>query len=148
MTTIKLHTTINASIEDTFDLSRDIDFHVRSAFSTNETAIDGKKTGVIGLGETVTWRGKHFGVYLTHTSKITQCTFPTQFTDEMIKGHFKEYIHHHYFKQENDRTIMTDVVIYGVPYGVFGQLFDRFFLKKHLKKFLEHRNIAIKDTLE
>ena len=39
----------------------DIDFHQESASQTQEKAIKGVTSGQIGLGEMVTWRGKHFG---------------------------------------------------------------------------------------
>lgn len=71
MTHIKIQTKINAPIQIVFDLSRDIDVHQKSASPTNERAIDGITSGLINFNETVTWRGKHFGVYLTHKSRIT-----------------------------------------------------------------------------
>jgi hypothetical protein len=62
MTTIQLSTTIKAPIEIIFDLSRNIDVHQQSTSKSNETAIDGITSGLINVNETVTWRGKHFGV--------------------------------------------------------------------------------------
>ena len=148
MTTIKLYTEINASIDKVFDLSRSIDFHLQSASKTQEQAIAGRTTGLISHGETVTWRGKHFGIFLKHTSKIVDYERPTQFTDVMIKGHFVYFGHQHFFTAENGQTTMTDVLRYRTPFGVFGKIFDYFFLKKHLTKFLKTRNAAIKQAAE
>ncbi|MDT0556909.1 SRPBCC family protein [Patiriisocius hiemis] len=148
MTTIKLHTIINTSCEEAFNLSRDIDFHTKSASQTNEKAIAGKMKGKIGLNETVTWKGKHFGFYLKHTSKIIQFEAPNFFTDIMIKGHFTYFAHQHFFKEIDNETHMEDVVRYKVPYGIIGKFFNKFFLKKHLETFLKQRNSAIKNTLE
>jgi ligand-binding SRPBCC domain-containing protein len=121
---------------------------MQSASQTNETAIDGVTSGLIGLNETVTWRGKHFGLYLTHTSKIIEYESPINFTDVMIKGHFKYFIHQHFFEEEDGKTLMTDVLKYKTPFGVFGKCFDSFFLRKHLHRFLSHRNKQLKDELE
>ena len=148
MTYLELHTTIKAGIQETFNLSRNIDFHVDAASQTMEEAIGGRTSGEIGLGETVMWRGRHFGVYLTHTSLISHFAKPRYFVDEMIKGNFTFFKHYHLFKKQGDKTIMTDVLMYKVPFGIIGDLFNFFFLKRHLVKFLKHRNLTLKKTLE
>lgn len=148
MTTIKLYTQIDAPVEKVFDLSRDIDFHIRSASQTHEKAIDGRTSGLISYGETVTWRGRHFGIFLRHTSKIVSYERPYRFTDVMIKGHFKYFAHQHIFRSEGGGTLMIDVLTYRVPFGYMGSLFDQFVLRKHLSRFLEHRNQAIKVASE
>lgn len=148
MTTITLTTEINAPMEQAFDLSRDITFHMESASHTQETAIAGTRSGLIGLNETVTWRGKHFGVFLKHRSKIITFEPPHTFTDVMIKGHFTSFCHKHIFKETEGTTIMTDILNYKTPFGYFGKLFDRLLLEPHLTGFLKHRNKALKETLE
>ncbi|MBP2830981.1 hypothetical protein J8281_02175 [Aquimarina sp. U1-2] len=82
MNEIVLHTHIHASVEKVFNLSRDIDFHMSAAKHTQEKAIAGRTSGLIKLHETITWRGKHFGFYLTHESIISTFKFPEKFTDE------------------------------------------------------------------
>ena len=148
MTTIQLKTEIQAPIEHVFDLSRSIDFHIQSASETNEQAIAGRTSGLISHGETVTWRGRHFGVFLKHTSKIVNYDRPSRFTDVMIKGHFIYFGHQHFFDLKDQKTIMTDVLKYRTPYGIFGRLFDKYFLKRHLTRFLEKRNKALKAEAE
>ncbi len=148
MTIIHLKTEIKAPIEEVFDLSRNIDFHIHSAKKTNEKAINGITSGLIELNETVTWRGKHFGIYLTHQSKITCLQFPDHFTDEMITGHFKSFKHQHIFHTTTFGTKMIDILEYKTPYGVFGKLFNQVLLKKHLTDFLTARNQSIKSYVE
>jgi hypothetical protein len=55
MPLIRLETVIRAPIERCFDLSRTIDLHMRSTEETQEIAVAGVTTGLIGLGEEVTW---------------------------------------------------------------------------------------------
>lgn len=148
MTRIHLITKINAAPDIVFDLSRDIDVHQHSASQTNEQAIAGTTSGLIELGETVTWQGKHFGFNLQHKSKITEMDFPSYFADEMEKGHFKSFRHEHFFTGAGNRTIMIDDLRYETPYGIFGRLFDKLLLKNHLTRFLETRNQAIKELAE
>lgn len=148
MTTITISTRIKAPIKNVFDLSRDIDFHQKSASQTGEKAIDGITSGIIELGQKVKWRGKHFGLWLTHESLITDCISPVRFTDKMIQGNFKSFVHQHLFTEINGITIMEDIVSYKTPYGLFGKLFNSIVLKNHLTRFLKTRNQALKITLE
>lgn len=140
MTTIKLSTHIKAPIEIVFDVSRDISEHEASSEQTREKAIAGRTSGKIELGETVTWRAKHFGFYLKHTSIISEMEKPTYFVDEMVKGVFKSLRHEHHFKAIDNETIMTDHFSYEVPYGIFGKLFNFLILRSYLTKFLKERN--------
>lgn len=148
MTTIQLTTVIKAPIQDVFELARDITFHETSASQTKEKAIAGVTSGPIGLNETVTWRGKHFGMYLKHTSKIIEMTIPYSFTDVMIKGYFTYFCHKHTFQEENGTTLMNDILKYKVPYTFLGRIFDILFLEKHMTSFLIQRNKKIKYHIE
>ena len=71
---INLVLELNADKEIVFDLSRSIDLHKLSTVHTNETAIAGRTSGLIGLNESVTWRAKHFGIYQKLTSKALNLT--------------------------------------------------------------------------
>lgn len=76
MPEIILKTIIDAPREVVFDLARSIDFHRESTKHTQEKAIAGKTTGLIELHESVTWKAKHFGFWLTLESKITEFDYP------------------------------------------------------------------------
>jgi ligand-binding SRPBCC domain-containing protein len=146
----KIHLTIfiAAPVERVFDLSRSISLHKISAAQTKEEAIAGVTTGLINLGETVTWQAKHLFKTRQHTSKITAMEKPVSFTDEMIKGDFKSFCHQHHFKVVDNGTIMIDIVEFESPYGVIGKFFNAIYLKKYLEKFLLKRNAVIKEYAE
>ncbi len=148
MPIIKLKTEINADKTIVFDLSRSIDLHKISTEHTNETAIAGITSGLIGLNESVTWRAKHFGIYQKLTSKITEFDQPTYFADEMIRGAFKGFKHEHHFEDFNGGTLMTDIFDYQSPFGIFGKLADNMFLKKYLIELLTERNRVVKEFAE
>ena len=148
MTTINIITKVNAPIQKVFDINRNIDIHQQSASKTNEVAIAGVTSGLINLNETVTWRGKHFGIYLTHKSRMTAMSFYDYFVDEMEEGNFKSFKHEHFFEEQNGVTTMTDKLCYETPFGFLGQLFDYLFLKKHLTQFLLKRNQVLKGFSE
>ena len=100
MELITLHTFINADINTCFDLAPNIDFHQESLKHSNEKAISGKTSGLIKLGESVTWEAKHFGFAQILTSKITEFDTPNYFVDEMVSGAFKSFKHEHTFQQK------------------------------------------------
>lgn len=148
MPKIHLQTEIIASLEVAFDLSRSIDLHKISTRHTKEEAIAGRTSGLIELGESVTWRAKHLGFTQDLTSKITDFEYPSFFADEMAQGIFKSFRHEHYFKNQEGKTVMTDVFDYQSPLGILGKFADFLFLKKYLQKLLEKRNAIIKDFAE
>jgi ligand-binding SRPBCC domain-containing protein len=148
MTTIKITTNYFAPIETIFNTNRNIDIHQQSASKTKEIAIAGITSGLINKKETVTWKGKHFGVYLTHQSLISEMIFPTYFVDEQLKGKFKSFKHQHFFEQKENYVEVTDILEYETPFGIFGQLFDKLLLKKHLTNFIIHRNTVLKNLAE
>jgi ligand-binding SRPBCC domain-containing protein len=148
MTTINIVTKIKAPIQKVFDINRNIDIHQNSALKTNEKAIAGVTSGLINFNETVTWRGKHFGFYLTHKSRITAMNFYDYFVDEMEEGSFKTFKHEHFFEEKDGITTMNDKLCYQTPFGIFGKVFDYLFLKRHLTNFILKRNEVLKKLSE
>lgn len=148
MPVIKLTTRIKAPIERCFNLSRSIDLHLLSTARTDERAIAGVTSGLIGPGQYVTWRARHFGVYQNLTSQITDYVYPTQFKSRMLKGAFKRIDHTHLFKEENGVTIMEDHFEFEAPLGLLGSFITWLVLFKYMKGLLEQRNETIRQVAE
>jgi len=145
---IHITTFIEAPVERVFDLSRSITLHKKSMEHTQEVAIAGTVTGLLGLDETVTWKAKHLGKQRTLKMKITQMLQPLSFTDEMMEGSFRSMKHEHHFKSVENGTIMIDLFNYEIPYGGLGKLFNRLYLSKYIRRLLEQRNRVIKEYAE
>jgi len=148
MPTIHLTTFVAAPAQRVFDLARSIDLHRRSMSHTQEEAIAGTTSGLIGLNETVTWKAKHLRRVRVLKSKITAMDPPLSFTDEMVDGDFKSLRHEHHFKRIDNGTLLIDIFTYEAPYGSLGRLADRLFLTRYMKTLLETRNKTIKDYAE
>ena len=71
MPIIRLETFIHAPVELCFDLSRNVDVHMASTNHTGERAVAGVTSGMMSLGDEVTWEARHFGILQRLTSKIT-----------------------------------------------------------------------------
>ena len=130
MPKIILETIIDAPRQVVFNLSRSIDFHKKSAKHTKEQAIAGKTKGLMKLGESVTWRAKHFGFWLVLESKITEFDYPNSFVDEMVKGAFSSFKHEHIFEVKEGKTVMIDIFHYKSPLGFLGKITDTLFSEK------------------
>jgi ligand-binding SRPBCC domain-containing protein len=79
---------------------------------------------------------------------MTAMDFYDYFVDEMEEGKFKLFKHEHFFTKQNGTTTMIDKLNYETPFGIFGQLFDSLFLKRHLTNFILERNAVLKKLSE
>lgn len=148
MPLIVIQTIIKADIKKCFDLSRNIDFHQESLKHSGEIAIAGKMSGLIELGEWVSWEAKHFGFVQHLTSKITHFDAPHIFVDEMVLGAFKSFRHEHIFQESDNKTIMTDKFYFESPYGFLGKLANWLFLKRYMTNLLITRGQFLKQKAE
>jgi hypothetical protein len=82
---LELSTTIRAAPEVCFDLSLDVEVHTEST-GAREEIIGGVRSGGMRLGDTVTWRARHYGIPFTMTSKIIELERPLRFVDEQVRG--------------------------------------------------------------
>jgi ligand-binding SRPBCC domain-containing protein len=148
MPRIILKTLIHAPIEICYDLSLSVDLHQLSTAKTQEHIVDGVRKGVMKLGESVTWRAKHFGIWQELTTKISEARRPEYFVDEMQKGAFKSLRHEHHFVPTREGTLMKDVFMFESPLGILGKIVDKLVLEKYLRGFLAERNQCIKEIAE
>ena len=144
---IHLTTFIAAPAERVFDLSRSVALHKRSMEKYGEQAINGKTSGLMELGETVTWKAKHIFKERFLTVKITALQRPYSFIDEQVKGDFKMMKHEHFFKPVYNGTIMIDQFHFDIA-TPFGHLINTFYLTKYMTKMLEERNEHLKMIAE
>ncbi|MBX9580857.1 MAG: SRPBCC family protein [Gemmataceae bacterium] len=148
MASFRIVTEIAAPAGRCFDLARDIGFHTRSLAHTGERAVAGRTSGLIELGESVTWEARHLGVRQRLTVVITAFDRPRYFRDEMTDGAFRSFAHDHHFEERAGITVMTDEVSFRSPYGPAGWLVDRLYLAGYLRRLLEGRCRAMKREAE
>ncbi|WP_441408411.1 SRPBCC family protein [Arthrobacter sp. 2MCAF15] len=123
-----------------FDLARSIDVHKDSMAQSREEAVDGVTSGLISLGEEVTWRAWHFGLPLQMTSRITEMQSPDYFVDEQVNGPFQRFRHVHEFSQDSTGTTMVDRIEFAAPFGPIGRLAEKLVLARYLQRLIETRN--------
>lgn len=140
MPRIVLTTRIVAPARECFDLSLSVDAHTASMSSSGERVVGGVESGAMGLGDTVTWRARHFGIPFRMTSRITEYDAPHRFVDEQQSGPFGRWRHEHRFEEVDGTTTMTDVVEFTAPLGPLGRLVDALFLTRYMTRLLAQRN--------
>lgn len=150
---ITLHevTIIRAPIDRCFDLARSVEVHLAGNIHWGEQAIaaGGVTTGLVGLGERVTWRARHFGFWQRLTSEITQMDRPSYFQDAIVRGIFPLMRHDHFFRSLSPgETEMRDVFAFAAPIPILGLLAELLFLGRYMRNLLRERNAAIKQIAE
>ena len=143
MDTIRSATWINAPVDRCFLLALSVDLHVASARSL-EKAVKGVTTGLIGLGDSVTFEGHDFGGDGPHTCVIDELRACTYFREVMVSGNFRYFVHEHHFAPMDDGTRMRDEIRFAARWGPVGRVLAR----RRIKAFLKRRNTAIKRAAE
>ncbi|WP_245923803.1 SRPBCC family protein [Paractinoplanes atraurantiacus] len=134
-------TVIGAAATTVFDLELDMDVHSASLAGSRETAATAGGQRRLGLGDEVTFRARHFGLWWRMTSRVTVYERPWRFVDEQTRGPFREMRHEHLFEELGDgRTRMTDRMSFRAPMAVV--------LTPYLRRLLIERAAHIKARAE
>jgi ligand-binding SRPBCC domain-containing protein len=151
MIELRQRTVIRAPIERCFDLARSIEVHLAGNIHFGEQAVaSGDVTsGLIGLGQRVTWRARHFWIWHTLTSEITAFHRPAYFQDTMTEGPFRAMDHdHHFVPLTSTQTEMLDVFRFAAPLPLLGRLAEILFLRRYMDALLTERNLVLKQIGE
>ena len=148
MPVVRVETWIDAAAEACFDLARSVEAHVSSTTRSRERAVAGITSGLLELGDEVTWEARHLGIRQRLTAKITRFDRPRMFEDRMVKGAFKSFVHLHEFEPARGGTLMLDTFDYKPPLGPLGALADVMFLERYMHRFLMDRASHLKQAAE
>jgi ligand-binding SRPBCC domain-containing protein len=100
------------------------------------------------VGQRVEWRARHFGLWFNMTVAITEMDRPMHFQDAMTEGPFRYFRHDHTFTQQDQGTLMVDLVEFASPVPLIGSVIDALVLQHYLKHFLQTRNQFLKRAAE
>jgi ligand-binding SRPBCC domain-containing protein len=74
---------------------------------------------------------------------------PFYFRDDMIKGAFKTMTHEHLFAEAGpNKTTKRDIFCFSAPFGIFGSIAERLFLRSYMTRFLKAKNRELKRLIE
>lgn len=140
MKRIRLETRINAPVERCFKLALSVDLHVARTRREHVTRT------LLGVGDTITWASRYFGIRFRYTTVIDRCRPSMYFRDVMIKGMLRGLEHEHHFAALNDGTRMRDELRFSAP-GPLAWAIEPI-LRRHLIRLLKRRNAAIKQAAQ
>ncbi|MBE9602188.1 SRPBCC family protein [Pedobacter sp. MC2016-24] len=79
------------------------------------------------------------GIKLDWMTEITQVVEGKYFIDEQRFGPYKFWHHQHHFKAVEGGTEMLDLLTYGLPMGIFGQVANSVYVASKLQQIFSYR---------
>jgi uncharacterized protein (TIGR01777 family) len=100
-------------------------------------------SGTLAEGTTIDYRLKIKGIPIKWRTLISQWEPITQFRDEMIWGPYRTWHHTHTFEPVAGGTLMTDSVVYRLPFGVLGDIAAIVMVNRDIRSIFQYRKSAI-----
>lgn len=115
---------------------------------TGERVVAGRRSGLVEVGDTVTWEARHLGVKQRLTSEVVLVIPNELFEDIMLKGAFASMRHTHAFEECEGGTLMRDQFRFRAPLGILGYAAEQLFLTAYMRRFLQRKNVKLKEIAE
>tara|TARA_B100000131_G_scaffold280242_1_gene285959 strand:+ start:169 stop:630 length:462 start_codon:yes stop_codon:yes gene_type:complete len=80
-----------------------------------------------------------FNIPMKWITEITHVQEKEYFVDEQRLGPYKMWHHEHKLEKTKEGILMTDIITYIPPFGVFGRIINYFFIKKRVNKIFDYR---------
>ncbi|PLS87478.1 MAG: CDP-paratose 2-epimerase [Actinobacteria bacterium] len=94
-------------------------------------------------GTLIDYKLRLFGVPLRWQARISRWQPPMEFVDQQVRGPYRLWEHTHRFHEHGDRTIIEDVVRYGLPLRPFGEVFHPL-VRLQLDRIFRFRQSAVR----
>ncbi|WP_277541474.1 SRPBCC family protein [Haloarcula laminariae] len=143
MGAIVRETRIAAPRDRVFDLARHVEAHVATM---PEERAEGA-TGLLELGDRVTFKQRQFGVPFELTAEVTDMDRPRRFVDEQLSGVFGSLVHEHTFEEDGTGTVMRDTVQFTMPFGPVGRLGEPV-ARRRLRGLVDYHADALRELAE
>lgn len=78
-------------------------------------------------------------------TEITHVRHHQFFVDEQRKGPYRLWHHEHHFEEVEGGIMMTDMVSYSLPFGIFGKIAHRLFVRRQLEGIFEYRHKKVEE---
>lgn len=109
---------------------------------TSELPADGK----MYPGMIITYKVSPMaGIKLNWMTEITQVEDQQYFIDEQRFGPYKFWHHQHHFKEIPGGVEMNDILTYGLPVGIFGNIANSVFVAGKLQQIFDFRKKKVNE---
>jgi ligand-binding SRPBCC domain-containing protein len=83
------------------------------------------------------------GIMMTWVTEITQVEDKKYFIDEQRVGPYSIWHHQHFIEPVDQGVLMTDIVSYKPPFGIFGAIANTLVIRAKLKEIFDYRTKAV-----
>jgi ligand-binding SRPBCC domain-containing protein len=95
-------------------------------------------------GALLDYRLRLHGFPIRWTTRIETWEPPHRFVDTQLKGPYSLWHHTHEFEPDGEgATVIRDRVRYSIPLGPLGQLAERVFVRRDLRRIFDYRAEAV-----
>ena len=135
--------TVNASLDEVFVFfSNPENLSILTPEKLNFTILTPTPI-VMKEGQIIDYTIKLLGFNVRWRTIITEYNGKNKFVDQQLKGPYSMWHHTHEFKELNGSINMVDTISYVIPFGILGQIVNRFWVKRDLDKIFKYRQKAI-----
>lgn len=103
---------------------------------------------VMGKGTLIDYTIRLSGISFKWKTEITDWEPPYRFVDRQLKGPYRVWIHEHLFIQEENSSLVKDIVSYLPPGWLLEPVIYKLVVKKKLERILDYRANKIKSIFK
>lgn len=100
-------------------------------------------TGSIVEGTQIRYKLHLHGIPIFWTTEIRRWNPPHSFVDVQLSGPYRLWHHTHRFESFGDRTRMTDIVRYRLPFGILGRIVHALKVRRDVRQIFDYRQQRI-----
>lgn len=82
-------------------------------------------------------------IRMNWVTEITSLQPHSYFIDEQRFGPYSLWHHEHRFEETGDGILMTDILHYGIPLGIVGQMMNRIMISRRIDHIFDYRQDMI-----
>jgi ligand-binding SRPBCC domain-containing protein len=97
-------------------------------------------------GTLIDYKLRLLGMPLRWQARILRWQPPSGFVDEQVRGPYRLWVHTHRFYDDGNKTIIEDVVRYGLPFWPFGEIAHPV-VRLQLERIFRFRQSAVRRLL-
>lgn len=98
----------------------------------------------MAAGALLDYRLRLHGIPINWTTRIETWEPPHHFVDTQLKGPYSLWHHTHEFEADGgNATVIHDRVRYSIPFGPLGELAEKLFVRRDLRRIFDYRAEAV-----
>jgi len=99
-------------------------------------------------GQLIDYQIRLYGFPMRWRTRLESILINEKFVDSQIRGPYAQWHHTHHFEAQENGTLMRDIVLYRVRFGILGRIAHPLFVRKSLDSIFTHRYKVIQEVFE